>query len=202
MLYSHFDLSRSFFIFLAHPPLPGFMVGENGGILRWWRGRVFGDVCPSRLVLASAGRCGAGARGVEALALGWAAGRARWKVLARQLPDVGFGFWCVCGCVRVCWVGFVRNKAGGAGVAYGTLTRRTGWRVAVRAWRRRGLAGRAAPASPFTEGRCPNPGCPAFACSFAWPPSQNPRHGDCLRRDRLTPISIYFWLGFFSLYGG
>ena len=68
-------------------------------------------------------------------------------------------FW-VCGCVGVCGVGIWRNKAGGAGVAYGTLIRRTGWRVAVRAWRRRGLAGQAAPVSPFTEDRRFDPRLP------------------------------------------
>ena len=76
-----------------------------------------------------------------------------------------FGLGCV-GVFGVVWVGFVRNKAGGAGVAYGTLTRRTGWRVAVRAWRRRGLAGQAAPVSPFTEDRRSTPGHLTSVCSF------------------------------------
>ncbi len=86
----------------------------------------------------------------------------------------GFGVW-VCMCIWACWFGIRRNKAGGAGVAYGTWIRRTGRRVAVRWRRRRVLAGRAAPASPLAEGYRP--------------PSQFPCHGDCLRRDSLTLFS-------------
>ena len=112
-----------------------------------------------------------------------------------------FGLGCV-GVFGVVWVGFVRNKAGGAGVAYGTLTRRTGWRVAVRAWRRRGLAGQAAPVSPFTEDRRSTPGYLTFVCSFypAAFPKPPPRG---LPTARQTHAHFHLLLArFFSLYGG
>ena len=97
---------------------------------------------------------GAGAR--------WAAGRARrWSWRAGCGRGV-LGIGCVC-VFGVCGVGIWRNKAGGAGVAYGTWIRRSGRRVAVRWWRRRVLAGRAAPASPFAEGRGLRTFCPMSA---------------------------------------
>ena len=111
--------------------------------------------------VAVQGRCAA--RG-GAGAGGGAAGRAWW-------PGWRAGGLVVLGCLGVCvcgigCVGFRirRNKAGGAGVAYGTWIRRTGRRVAVRWRRRRVLAGRAAPASPLAEGRgfC-GPFCPMLA---------------------------------------
>ena len=131
-------------------------------------------------------------------------GRWRWRWGGQLGARVGgggvlaavcgvFGFGCVgvhlgvWVCIWVCWFGIRRNKAGGAGVAYGTWIRRTGRRVAVRGWRRRVLAGRAAPASPFAEGRgfC-GPPLPHVSLLAPRPPSQFPCHGDCLRRDSPT----------------
>ena len=158
-------------------------------------------VCLSRSGLASAWRCRASARRAVALALGeGAAGRARRG--GGALAAVGFWVW-VCGCVGVCGVGIWRNKAGGAGVAYGTLIRRAGWRVAVRAWRRRGLAGQAAPVSPFAEGRCfcePRlPGVRSLVSPAAFPKPM-PRG---LPTARQTHAHFHLFLArFFSPHGG
>ena len=79
---------------------------------------------------------------------------------------------------------------------------RTGWRVAVRAWRRRGLAGQAAPVSPFTEDRRSTPGYLTFVCSFypAAFPKPPPRG---LPTARQTHAHFHLLLArFFSLYGG
>ena len=74
------------------------MVGENGGILRWWRGWVFGACDRRACLLASGWRCGAGARAVVALVLGWAAGRALSGAMARWLLDVRLLVWGVWVC--------------------------------------------------------------------------------------------------------
>ena len=85
--------------FSRPPASPWFVVGENGGFLRWWRGWVFGACDRRACLLASGWRCGAGARAVVALVLGWAAGRAhsgRWRAGCWTCV-----FWFgVCGCVR------------------------------------------------------------------------------------------------------
>ena len=158
-------------------------------------------VCLSRLGLASAGRCGASARRAVALARGGQLG-ARGGGGGALAAGGGFLRFWVCGCVGVCGVGIWRNKAGGAGVAYGTLIRRTGWRVAVRAWRRRGLAGQAAPVSPFTEDRRSTPCYLTFVCSFypAAFPKPPPRG---LPTARQTHAHFHLFLArFFSLHGG
>ena len=80
---------------------------------------------------------------------------------------------------------------------------RTGWRVAVRAWRRRGLAGQAAPASPFTEGRCScEPRLPGvrllvFPAAF---PKPMPR-GSPTARQTYAHFHLHLAL-YSSLYGG
>ena len=159
-------------------------------------------VCLSRLGLASAWRCGASARRAVALARGGQLG-ARGGGGGALAAGGGFLRSWVCGCVGVCGVGIWRNKAGGAGVAYGTLIRRTGWRVAVRAWRRRGLAGQAAPVSPFAEGRCfcePRlPGVRSLVSPAAFPKPM-PRG---LPTARQTHAHFHLHLALYSsLYGG
>ena len=78
-----------------------------------------------------------------------------------------------------------RVKGGGSGVAAARVGRASG-------------AGFSVYGGPAFDPRSPD----VRLLVFTRPPSQYPRPGDCLRRDRLTPISIYFWLGFFSLHGG
>ena len=144
-----------------------------------------------RVPVALGAGTGAAVPGRSASGGGAGAGVGSWAralaVAARWLLCVVFLGLGVCVCIWVCWFGIRRNKAGGAGVAYGTWIRRTGRRVAVRGWRRRVLAGRAAPASPFAEGRgfC-GPPLPHVSLLAPRPPSQFPCHGDCLRRDSPT----------------
>ena len=86
------------FFFSRPPASPWFVVGENGGFLRWWRGWGFGACDRRARLLASGWRCEAGARAVVALVLGWAAGRAHSRAVARRLLDVRLLVWGVWVC--------------------------------------------------------------------------------------------------------